>query len=240
MAGTKARRRAGKALAAAGAALLAAVGVALAVCVPMAGRASAPPQDPDGAAAAGGAGPVDWGYWLSVNPDVVGSIEVPGTAISQPVVRAPGGDPTYYLSHDVYRERNLWGCPYVDAGCKAGLSSRNAVIFGHNISYPPAMFHELEGYRFAQFAAEHAEVVLHTPSCTRRLAVAGADTVPGWERAKRVEFAGAEDFRAYRDERLAACDVRVGELRNPGRMVTLCTCSYFDNPANERTLVYAG
>lgn len=130
-----------------------------------------------------------------MNPDVVGWIEVPGTSISQPVVKAPGEDPTYYLSHDVYRERNFWGCPYVDAGCKAGLSSWNAVIFGHNISYPPAMFHELEGYRSGQFAAEHAEVVLHTPSCTRRLAVAGADTVPGWEHAKRVEFAGAAQSR---------------------------------------------
>ncbi|MEI3232096.1 MAG: hypothetical protein V8S24_13235, partial [Gordonibacter pamelaeae] len=32
---------------------------------------------------------IDWAYWTSVNPDVIGWIEVPGTSIDGPIAQAP-------------------------------------------------------------------------------------------------------------------------------------------------------
>ena len=218
--------------------------------------------------------PVDWAYWKSVNEDVVAWVEVPGTGVSQPVVQADPADPLYYLSHDVYGSWNPFGCPYVDSGCAGGLDSQNVVIVGHNISFPPAIFHDLERFRDDVFASTHDRILLHTPDGTRRYRLAGVETVPGCEAVKRVAFSGDADFRAYLHERLLACDVvlqaadevllpqpcyvsvKAGSIVSPhasahassmqsgdgafGKgMLTLCTCSYFENPVDERTLLYA-
>lgn len=40
---------------------------------------------------------VDWDYWKSVNPDVIGWVTVPGTNIDSPIVQAHSDDPEYYL-----------------------------------------------------------------------------------------------------------------------------------------------
>lgn len=228
---------------AAGAILIACAVAAAVAAQVMAGRAN-PPADPGGAVAASAetgrpANPVDWAYWKGVNPDVVAWIEIPGTSVSLPVVQARADDPAYYLSHDVYGGWNFCGCAYVDAGCPDSIDSRNVVVFGHNITFPPSVFHDLEGYHDQAFAREHRSVLLYTPEEARELDVVGADTIAGWEHVKRVEFRGPADFREYRSERLAECEVRLESSRSHGNLLTLCTCSYFLNPANERTLVYA-
>ena len=56
---------------------------------------------------------VDWSYWQEVNPDVVGWVTVPGTGIDHPVVQASAEDPEFYLTHDVYRKRSVYGCPFL-------------------------------------------------------------------------------------------------------------------------------
>lgn len=237
--------------------------------------------------------PVDWEYWKSVNPAVVGWVKVPGTGVDLPVVEAPEDDPQYYLSHDVYGEWNYYGCPYIDAGCKNGLMSPNVVIYGHNMAVGNPMFAELENYHSQEYAEEHREIVLYTPERVMHLKVIGSRTIGGWEDLKRTEFKRLADFKAYREEMLSACGVVldwndkaveaetgslkdvyvVGEdsnveakayLSEAGseedafngeaiasnaaakskesdvpQLYTFCTCSYYYNPANERTLVFA-
>lgn len=181
---------------------------------------------------------VDWDYWRGVNPDVIGWLEVPDTGISLPVVKASRNDPTYYLSHDVYGNWNYHGCPYLDADCPAGLDSENAIILGHNL-IDRTMFTELERYHDEAFASAHRKLVIYTPNGTRLMEIAGCETVAGSEHIKRTEFADEDDFRSYAEERLSACAVRFPDQQIGNRMVTLCTCSYFFNPENERTLIYA-
>ena len=202
----------------------------------MGSRAGASP-DPGGRIGAEDPCPVDWDYWLAVNPDIVAWIEIPGTAISQPVVQARVDDPTYYLSHDVRREWNLYGCPYVDAGCDLGIDSWSVVISGHNIDAPPAMFHDLVNFHDPEFLAGHRDVVLYTPHDVRRLRVVGAKIVLGQAKEKVTEFATERDFLTWRNEKLSEFNEPPDE--NLGQMLTLCSCSYFFNPRDERTLVFA-
>ncbi len=78
---------------------------------------------------------VDWDYWLSVNPDIVAWVSVPGTEIDYPVVQASADDPTFYLDHDVYHGWNPYGCPYLDAGCaERGIDSPLALMFAHHMN----------------------------------------------------------------------------------------------------------
>lgn len=181
---------------------------------------------------------VDWGYWQSVNPDIVGWIKIAGTSIDLPIVKADREDPTYYLSHDVYGNWNYHGCPYVDADCPSGLDSKNVIILGHNL-IDGTMFTEIERYHDESFASTHKDVIIYTPAGERRYVVSACETVAGDRAVKRTEFADETDFRAFVAERLSACTTKLASSPPDGNLLTLCTCSYYFNPANERTLVYA-
>lgn len=182
---------------------------------------------------------IDWDYWQSVNPDVVAWICVPGTEVDTPVVLAPADDPQHYLTHDVLGNWNPCGCPYVDAACQEGIDSSNVVIYGHNMG-DGALFGELVEYRDATWAASHPRIDVLTPGGKRHLTVRGARTLAGSSESKRVAFQDGADLAQYAKDSLEACDTTVGEASAPfKRMYTICTCSYFVTPTDERTLVFA-
>lgn len=186
---------------------------------------------------------VDWDYWKSVNPDVIGWVSVPGTKIDCPIVQAPADDPDYYLTHDVYGKWNILGCPYLDADCADGglLDSENAVVFGHNFwGAPDDIFAPFANYSNASWAGSHRKIVVLTPEGDLGLTFCGADVIGGWERTKRTSFDGESDFRAYAANMLDACDIALAEPEELyGGMFTFVTCSYIFNSDDERTLVYA-
>ena len=182
---------------------------------------------------------IDWEYWHEVNADIVAWLEIPGTAVNTPVVKAPTDDPGFYLSHDVYGGWNYCGCPYVDAGCANGVESWSVVISGHNITFPSGVFHDIERYHDPAFAKEHETLNLHTPGEMRQLEVVGVKTIPGSKEDKRTSFACASDYWGYYNETLDSLDFRLSEERRFERLYAICSCSYYFNPANERTLVYA-
>jgi len=223
--------------------ILGAALVVMAIGSKMMSDAASPPPSPNGNPVEPDAmvNPVDWNYWKGVNPDVVAWIKIPGTSIDLPVVQAHEDDPQHYLSHDVYDNWNIWGCPYVDAGCKDGVDSLNVVIFSHNMEYGDPMFGELNGYTDEGFARENRTVLLYTPDEVRVYLVHGSDGIGGWEPVKRVSFENLKDYREYRHERLEACDTVVGHLDETGSdpMLTLVTCTYVSVSYNARTVVYA-
>lgn len=179
---------------------------------------------------------VDWEYWQAVNPDVIGWITVPGTTIGYPIVQAPAASPTYYLTHDIYRHRNYVGVPYLDAGCEEGLESDNACIFAHHIKHGEPMFAPIANYSNAAWAAEHAEILIQTPTSKRKLAVQAAGRISGSSKTKRTMFNGRLDFAEWYAERLSEATVRMDGAQAI-RVTTLVTCSY--GSRNERTVAYA-
>lgn len=206
-------------------------------------RGSHPSPNPSGkgGASTGGFPQIDWAYWAQVNPDVIGWITVPGTAVNHPIVQAPSQDPDFYLTHDVYGEANFTGCPYLDAGCtEAGglLRCPNSVIYGHNMGWSQEMFGELARYADKSWGKEHREVLLQTPDVHLRLEVQALAIVPGWDAVRRVEFTDDGDFACWWNARFEESDVWYEPNPLASRnLVTLCTCSY-SRWENERTLVY--
>ena len=200
------------------------------------------PQSPEASDAGGpedGFPAVDWDYWKSVNPDIVGWVTVEGTNIDYPIVRAPEEDPDFYLTHDVYGDWNYTGCPYLDAGCEDGLDSRCCVVFGHNMGWSDAMFADFAKFLDEGFAREHETVLLQTPEWKKALKVQAVDVIGGWEKAKRTEFEGMEDFMEWWVGRFDAADLKLARQASGARsLYVFCTCSY-NYWGDERTLVYA-
>ncbi len=183
---------------------------------------------------------VDWDYWKSQNPDVIGWITVPGTGIDLPICQAPASDPTYYLSHDVYRKWNFYGCPYLDADCaEKGFDSPLAMVFGHHMS-DGSIFAEMASYSDKAFAQDHCEILLQTPEEKKRLHVAAADVVDTYNEFKRLGFGDRRDFLAWwgtRSRVQTRCSTRMRP--DPESVHAFVTCSYGLWNGHERTIVYA-
>lgn len=189
---------------------------------------------------------VDWDYWLSINPDIVGWITVPGTTIDNPIVQAHADDPDYYLKHDIYGNYNPYGAIYLDAECEElGLSTKNAVIMGHHFGYnSPSVtdydncpFSILTEYHDALWAAEHATVLIQTPNSKMTYQVRFSQIVNGLSASKYTTFSSEEDYRAWYDAaRDDAVMVLDGETE-PDQTISLVSCSYFVWVSNERTVI---
>ena len=181
---------------------------------------------------------VDWDYWLSINPDIVGWITIPGTSINNPVVQAHADSPDYYLSHDVYGNYNVFGAIFLDAECEErGLSSQNAVILGHHFGSDGVAFGVIANYSDRSFASDHATVLLQTPGSKMKYSVRFAEIVNGNEPNKRTSFADDADFRSWYDSSRESAAMVLDADTAPDKTVSLVTCSYNIWVDNERTVV---
>ncbi len=72
---------------------------------------------------------------LEINKNIVGFIDIDGTAISYPVVQGPDND--YYLTHDIYENVNKSGTVMMDyRNIVSGRDdqSDNLILYGHNMA----------------------------------------------------------------------------------------------------------
>ena len=189
---------------------------------------------------------IDWEALRQVNPDVIGWLQIEGTHVNTPLVLAPQDDPDYYLTHNIYREQSMYGCPYLDAGCSSDFSSLHNVIYGHNMGWDDAVFADLANYADQKYAAQHRKAVIATPLKTITLRICAARVIEGSTALFRVKFESDEDFAAYCANVIAPQAYAIdGNFEQsapqeaPRQLFTLCTCSYRFNPADERTLVFA-
>jgi sortase B len=181
---------------------------------------------------------IDWDYWHSVNPDIVGWITIPGSSIDHPVVQARPDDPTHYLDYDIYGNRNLYGCLYIDA--ESGITQQNAIIFGHNMGgIDDGMFTVLTNYLDASYLEEHVEVIIQTPERMFRLKVRAADVVNPYGFTKEIAFSDVEALRKFYLDIWNTAEVRSKEPASGeiDQLFTLITCG--DGGAT-RTVVYVG
>ena len=175
---------------------------------------------------------IDWNYWLSINPDIVGWVSIPGTEVSYPIVMPPVMQPSFYLDHDIYGKPNRYGAIYLDDECREDglMGGRNAVVSGHHMSNG-SMFAALADYANEDFARNHSTILLQTPQKKIALSVAKVSVVPGGSAIKQTTFVSDADFERWWHSIAPSVDT-------PERVWTFCTCSYhfWDD---ERTLVYA-
>lgn len=97
---------------------------------------------------------VDFDKLLRYNSDLAGWIIVYNkdneVIISQPVVWTRKDDPVdYYLYHDVYRNDNYLGCPFIDPRCNK--DSKHIMIYGHNMNNDKMFSNIHEAFNQSEF-----------------------------------------------------------------------------------------
>ena len=96
---------------------------------------------------------------VTINPDCVGFLEIPGTPIQLPVMLTPD-DPEHYLYRDFYGKSEKRGTPFLDGATVLG-ESQNYIIYGHNMK-DGSFFGTLPSYLDRDYCEEHKLIYFNT------------------------------------------------------------------------------
>lgn len=174
-----------------------------------------------------GASPIDWD---SLSQEIVAWVEVPGTKISQPIVKAGKEDPNAYLYLDALGQGG-YGTPYIDADCTA--ESLLEPIYGHNMSDGSA-FADFAKYGDEEYARGHSAIDLYARDGRKHeLEVFAVDIVNANAETMCPDFDDAEAIAEW----VAKSDIVLAEYDGASKVFAFTTCSY--QTANSRTAVYA-
>lgn len=102
--------------------------------------------------------PIDISALRSLNSDVAGWIQIPGTVVDYPVMHTPD-DSNYYFHRDFYKKYSVYGMIYLDGNCRLDGSSPNLVIYGHHMRNG-SMFASIEKYASKAYWQAHPMISL--------------------------------------------------------------------------------
>lgn len=103
---------------------------------------------------------LEYQFLYELNRDMVGWIEIEGTAIDYPVVQTPKSA-NFYLRRNFYKEDATCGTIYAREACNINQPSDNVVLYGHNMRNG-TMFADLHKYKSKSFWEEHRYVNFDT------------------------------------------------------------------------------
>lgn len=96
---------------------------------------------------------------VSTNPDCIGYLEIPGTAIQFPIMFTPQ-EPEKYLYRDFFGKNEKRGTPFLDKATVLG-ESQNYIIYGHNMK-DGSVFGTLPSFLDKNFCETHRLIYFNT------------------------------------------------------------------------------
>lgn len=100
---------------------------------------------------------INWKKLQSINRNIVAWLYIPGTGVDYPVIRAE--DNGFYLNHDIYGNRSIYGSIYFDAryyNMENLDEADNLIIYGHNMGHwNTSMFGKLMKYKEKSYCKKH-------------------------------------------------------------------------------------
>ena len=147
---------------------------------------------------------VDFEKLKAKNPDVIGWIYLPDSAIDYPVVQ--GEDNDYYLHRDLDGSYLYDGCIFADATNREPFKDFNTVIYGHRMM-SGAMFASLKYFADKDYMDSHRIIQIETPEKSYDLHVVAfcsedtsSDLYTTWFGDDDYPAADADDDYEYADE----------------------------------------
>ena len=175
-----------------------------------------------------GASPVDWDALLAQNADTCAWLNVAGTTVDVPVLRAHEDDPEHWLYRDIWGNRTDTGVPYLDYRCSP--DGDVMVVYGHRTLYESYLFHDISPiYDQGPFDAV-GDAVWATPGETTSFEPLCAASVsmsdPAWQRFSFDTYEEMREWLAWAVDNSGASSPDAELLSASARRVlVLVTCN---------------
>lgn len=158
-----------------------------------------------------------------VNPDVLGWIYIPDTAVSYPLMYSTEAEQYLYQSWD--GQQNRAGSIFLEHQNKTDFTDFNTIIYGHNMKNG-SMFGDLVSYWQQEFADRHPYVYLVTDRGISRYAVFAAYEAGVQSNTYRLYFADDAQKQACVAEYLGQSLVQMPAVADgTAPILTLSTCT---------------
>ena len=176
----------------------------------------------------------------AVNKDIIGWIQIPGTAINYPVVHSQSG--SKYLKTNLYGRYSISGTIFSYGGTSYDPPSQNIVLYGHNMRAGDTMFTSLLLYKNKTYYQQHQIIYFETLYHTGTYEVFAAfDTNAGSGFSYTVpNFDSADTFKAFtaKAKQLSYIDTGI-TIPDDAEIITLSTCDRSYNKNTGRFVVMA-
>lgn len=164
----------------------------------------------------------DFSSLAAQNPDAVGWLRLPGTALSYPLVQ--GKDNSYYLTHTFSRRENKVGAVFLDSRIGRGFAAQNCVVYGHNMN-DGSMFASVWEFRNKSYFQAHPVFELYTKSGEKDCPVFSAHEAEPDGDAYSFSFSDRKAYVSYQKKMKQASCYDTGVAVAPSdRILTLSTC----------------
>ena len=171
-----------------------------------------------------------------LNDETVGWLNVPGTNIDYPVVKAK--DNAYYLRHNFKKEKDYNGWVFMNYLNSAEMLDKNTIIFAHNRYYSNIMFGTLNKVGKKTWYQNIKDNLITYSDINKEMIweVFAAYTVPVTDDYLETNFSTDEDFNNFikmiRSRSVISSDL---EIKSTDKILTLSTCA----DINTRFVVHA-
>ncbi|MCD8085467.1 MAG: class B sortase [Clostridiales bacterium] len=171
---------------------------------------------------------VDFDSLQAVNPEVVGWIYCPDTAINYPVLQ--GTDNEYYLNHLYDGTYNSSGSIFVDCNNSAGFADANIILYGHHMRNG-SMFAGLEQFADQSYYEAHPVMWLLTPEKNYKILLLSGYTTSYDSDAYTIIYQPGQTMEDYLTQCLSNSDFTAQvDADGAEKLITLSTCAYsFEN-----------
>lgn len=171
---------------------------------------------------------VDFNALLTRNPETMGWLYCPDTAINYPVTQTD--DNMFYLHKDIDGNYSSYGTLFVECLCQKNFKSLNSIIYGHHMN-DGNMFAKLVNYAKQDYYNQHPVFYLNTPEMNYRVELFSGYITDMNSDTYSIDFTSAEENQAWLDKIIAQSTFESSVAVKPGdKILTLSTCTYeYDN-----------
>ena len=198
----------------------------------------AAPEDLEGTALADLT--VDWDRLLAINPDTVGWVYIPGTAVNYPIVHTT--DDEKYLTTD-FNGQQAWGATYgsifLSAANAADFSDANNIVYGHHLNNG-SMFAAIADFENADQFNAHRTAYILTPQGNFKLRSLSLVHVAADDPLAQTAFATAGELASYIKDKVDRSVVAVSDAPAAADIAHLFAFATCDNlPSDGRFVLFS-
>ena len=162
------------------------------------------------------------------NPDIVGIVRIPQTSINEIVLQ--GNDNTYYLSHDINKNKTIAGSTYLDTRSNFQNGRKN-IIYSHNSPTLPLPFHELENYYNEEFYQSHQYIELEDDYGLNKYQIFSVYVeATDWSYYQKFTFATEQEWLSHLQQLKNKSWYQTNvDVNATDEILILQTCSFHEN-----------